>query len=83
MPTRDIAGEPQPPCAWRWTRKVAGKTVSHGLPPGKAEKMKKTIANQWALDKIIDERREITQKLILEAPETAPDANHRNRPKIA
>jgi hypothetical protein len=45
--------------------------------------MKKTIANQWALDKIIDERREITQKLILEAPETAPDANHRNRPKIA
>lgn len=59
---------PQPPRAWRWTRKVGGKTVSLGLTPGKAEKMKQAIANQRALDKIIDEMREITQKLILQTP---------------
>ena len=63
---------PQPPRAWRWTRKVAGKTVSLGLTPGKAEKMKAAIANQRAMDQIIDEMREITQKLILESPETVP-----------
>jgi hypothetical protein len=30
--------------------------------------MKKAIANQKVMDKIIDEMREITQKLILESP---------------
>lgn len=72
---------PQPPRAWRWTRKVDGKTVSLGLPPEKAEKMKRAIANQRALDKIIDEMREITQKLILETPETTPVSYPRNHPK--
>jgi hypothetical protein len=62
---------PQPPRAWRWTRKVRGKTVSLGLTPGKAEKMKQAIANHRLLDKIIEEMREITQKMILETPETA------------
>jgi hypothetical protein len=74
---------PQPPRAWRWTRKVGGKTVSLGLTPGKADKMKQAIANHRALDKIIDEMREITQKLILETPETATIPNPRNRPKAA
>lgn len=74
---------PQPPRAWRWTRKVGGKTVSLGLPPEKAEKMKRAIANQRALDKIIDEMREITQKLILETPEPTPISYPRNHPKTA
>ena len=43
--------------------------------------MKQAIANHRALDKIIDEMREITQKLILEAQETAPISTPRNRPK--
>lgn len=72
---------PQPPRAWRWTRKVGGKTVSLGLTPGKAEKMKQAIANQRALDKIIDEMREITQKLILQTPENAPNSRRGNHPK--
>ena len=72
---------PQPPRAWRWTRKVGGKTVSLGLTPGKAEKMKLAIANDRALDKIIDEMRAITQKLILETPETTPISKRRNHPK--
>lgn len=74
---------PQPPRAWRWTRKVGGKTVSLGLSPGKAEKMKQAIANHRALDKIIDEMREITQKLILETPETVPISRCGNHPKTA
>ena len=72
---------PQPPRAWRWTRKVRGKTVSVGLTPDRAEKMKQAIANHRALEKVIDEMRVITQKLILEAPETAPISTTRNHPK--
>ena len=74
---------PQPPRAWRWTRKISGKTVSLGLTPAKAEKMKKAIANHRILDEIIEEMREITQKLILETPETAPVPKRANRPKTA
>lgn len=74
---------PQPPKAWRWTRKVRGKTVSLGLTPEKAEKMKQAIANHRALDTIIDEMREITQKLILGSPETTDNSRAANRPKTA
>ena len=72
---------PQPPRAWRWTRKVQAKTVTRGLSPSQAEKMKQAIANHRALDKIIDEMREITQKLILETPENTPISRNRNHPK--
>lgn len=43
--------------------------------------MKQAIANHRALDKIIDEMREITQKLILETPENTPISRSRNHPK--
>lgn len=59
---------PQPPGAWRWTRKVRGKTVTKGLTAEKAQKMKEAIVNQRTMDGLIDEMREITQKLILESP---------------
>ncbi len=74
---------PQPPSAWRWTRKVRGKTVSLGLSPEKAQKMKQAIANHRALDKIIDEMREITQKLILETPENTQTLASKKHPKTA
>ena len=74
---------PQPPRAWRWTRKVRGKTVTLGLSPEKAHKMKEAIANHRALDKIIDEMREITQKLILESPENTQGLKPKNHPKTA
>jgi len=74
---------PQPPGAWRWTRKVRGKTVSLGLTPDKAGKMKQAIANHRELDKIIDEMREITQKLILQTPENDPVPRPEKRPKPA
>jgi len=60
---------PQAPWAWMWTRKVRGKTTTRGLTAEKAKKMELAISNQRAMDKIIDEMREITQKVILETPE--------------
>ncbi|HLB32697.1 MAG TPA: DUF6788 family protein [Chthoniobacterales bacterium] len=72
---------PQLPKAWRWTRKVRGKTVTLGLTPGKAQKMKQAIANHRAMDKIIDEMREISQKLILETPENTQVFELENHPK--
>lgn len=74
---------PQPPNAWRWTRKVRGKTVTLGLSPSKAAEMKEAIANQRAMDQIIDEMRLITQKLILESPENTPIPRDGHRPKSA
>jgi hypothetical protein len=58
----------QPPSAWRWTRKVSGKTVSRGLSAEQAELMKEAINNQRKLDEIIDELREASQKLIFAMP---------------
>jgi hypothetical protein len=72
---------PQPPRAWRWTRKVRGKTVTLGLSPEKARQMKQAIANYRILETIIEEMREITQKLILNAPETTRVPQRTNRPK--
>jgi hypothetical protein len=74
---------PQPPAAWRWTRKVAGKTVTRGLSNQKAQKMLQAIANQRDMDKIIDEMREITQKLILESPDLPQISVRKNPPKSA
>ncbi len=72
---------PQAPRAWRWTRKVAGKTVSVGLTPAKAQRMKRAIANHRALEKIIIEMREITQKLILGTPDSPPNPAKQSLPK--
>ena len=70
---------PAPPGAWRWTRKVHAKTVSVALSAAQAALMKEAIANQRALDQVIDEMREITQKLILHA---TPDVSRRPQSKI-
>jgi hypothetical protein len=72
---------PQAPRAWRWTRKVTGKTVSLGLTPAQAHRMKAAIANHRTLEKIIIEMREITQKLILGTPETSPTSPKQSPPK--
>jgi hypothetical protein len=74
---------PQPPNSWRWTRKVRAKTVSRGLSATQAALMRQAIQNQRQLDEIIDELREITQKLILATPEPAPNAAQRTRPKTS
>ncbi len=72
---------PQPPRAWRWTRKVAGKTVTVGLSPLKAQRMKLAIANHRKLEKNVTEMREITQKLILRTPDPSPIPKREPPPK--
>lgn len=74
---------PQPPNAWRWTRKVRAKTVTRGLSASKAAQMKEAIDNQRTMDQIIDEMRLITQKLILESPENTPIPESGRRPKTS
>ena len=73
---------PQPPGAWRWTRKVCAKTLSVGLSPERALKMQRAIANHRELEKIIAEMREITQKLILQSPETLQVPKPAAHPKL-
>ena len=70
---------PQPPAAWRWTRKVSGKTVSRGLSAEQADLMKQAISNQRKMDAIIDEMRALTQKAIFALPRKSqkrPPAKH-------
>ena len=72
----------QPPSAWRWTRKVSGKTVSRGLSPEQADLMKQAITNQRKMDAIIDEMRNLSQKIILALPRKSMIRTTANRPKL-
>jgi hypothetical protein len=73
---------PQPPSAWRWTRKVSGKTVSRGLSAEQADLMKQAITNQRKMDVIIDEMRNLSQKIILALPRKSMIRTTANRPKL-
>jgi hypothetical protein len=70
----------QPPSAWRWTRKVSGKTVSRGLSAEQAVLMKQAITNQRKMDAIIDEMRNLSQKIILALPRKSMIRTTANRP---
>jgi hypothetical protein len=72
----------QPPSAWRWTRKVSGKTVSRGLSAEQAVLMKQAITNQRKMDAIIDEMRNLSQKIILALPRKSIIRTTTNRPKL-
>jgi hypothetical protein len=67
--------------AYIWTRKVRGKTVTRGLSAEKALQMKQAIANYRELEAMISEMREITQNLILNAPEIPSESGARKHPK--
>ena len=72
---------PQSPTAWRWTRKVLGKTVSRGLSAEQAALMKQAISNQRKMDAIIDEMRALTQKLIFALPQKSQSCTTEKHPK--
>ena len=72
----------QPPSAWRWTRKVSGKTVSRGLSAEQAVLMKQAITNQRKMDAIIDEMRNLSQKIILALPRKSMIRTTANRPNL-
>ena len=67
--------------AYIWTRKVRGKTVTRGLSSEKALQMKQVIANYRELEAMISEMREITQNLILNAPEIPSKPGAHKHPK--
>jgi hypothetical protein len=71
----------KPPSAWRWTRKVSGKTVSRGLNSEQAALMKEAISNQRKLDAIIDEMRAVSQKIIFAMPRKPQSSTPAKRPK--
>lgn len=73
----------QPPGAWRWTRKVKGKTVSVGLSAQQAGLMNQAIVNQRRMDMLIDEMRQITQQLILQGQKNAAPGGYSQNPKAA
>ena len=57
--------------------------VGLGVSVEKAHKMKEAIAKHCDLYKIIDEMREITEKLIRESPENTQDLKPKHHPKNA
>jgi len=73
----------QPPSAWRWTRKVSGKTVSRGLSAEQAALMKQAIANQRKMDGIIDELRALSQELVFALPGNSRKSDGEKNPKSA
>jgi hypothetical protein len=74
---------PQPPSAWMWTRKLKGKTVTRGLSGDQAQKMKQAIANYREFEAIVHEMREITQNLILHAPNPSNSTQRSKHPKTS
>jgi hypothetical protein len=71
----------QPPSAWRWTRKVSGKTVSRGLSSQQADLMNQAITNQRRMDAIIDEMRALSQKIIFALPRKPQSRTPAKHPK--
>ncbi len=72
---------PKSPSSWIWTRKLKGKTVTRTLSDPRAQKMKQAIANYREFEAIVHELREITQHLILHAPDPTDSTLPRKRPK--
>lgn len=54
-----------------------------GLSPEKAQKMKQALTNHRALERLIEEMREIAQKLLIHTPETPPEISALKHPKAA
>jgi hypothetical protein len=55
------------PGAWRWTRKVKAKTVTVALSNEQAHAFRLAIAQHRRLEKLIDEMRALSQRILLES----------------
>jgi len=69
---------PQPPHAWRLTRKVKAKTVSLALTADQALLYKEAIANHRLLEEILREMRVISDEVL---QKSLPGVQKRSRPK--
>ncbi|MBA2705834.1 MAG: hypothetical protein H0U60_18510 [Blastocatellia bacterium] len=69
---------PQPPRAWRLTRKVHAKTVSVALSEQQAALYQQAIANQRKLESILRQMRELSKQVLLKS---VPGVKKRRRQK--
>ena len=72
---------PQPPRAWRLTRKVHAKTVSVALSEQQAALYKQAIANQRKLEKILRQMRELSKQVLLNSVPGVKKRQPAKRPK--
>ena len=68
---------PQPPKAWRMTRKVKAKTVSLALSPEQAALYQEAIANQRKLEDILRRMRALSDQAL---QGSVPGVTKRRRP---
>jgi len=69
---------PQPPRAWRLTRKVHAKTVSMALSEQQAALFKQAIANQRKLESLLRKMRALSKQVLLKS---VPGVKKRPRQK--
>jgi hypothetical protein len=68
---------PNPPRAWRLTRKVQGKTVTLALSAGQAQAFAQAIANHRRLEELLQQMRQLSEVALLGS---APGVKKRPRP---
>jgi len=72
---------PQPPRAWRLTRKLKAKTISLALSPPQASLYKEAIANQRKLESILREMRELSELALQKSVPGVKKRRRRQHPK--
>ena len=68
---------PNPPRAWRLTRKVQGKTVTLALSAAQADAFRQAIANHRRLEELLQQMRQLSEIALLGS---APGVKKRPRP---
>ena len=71
-----------PPHAWRWTRKVYAKTVTVALSESQAELYRQAIANHRRLEKLLNEMRDLSQKVLSGSVPGVRRRPRKNDPKL-
>lgn len=74
---------PQPPRAWRLTRKVSAKTVSLALSAPQADLYKQAIANHRKLETILSQMRELSEEALQKSVPGVRKRPRRKHPKPA
>ncbi len=72
---------PQPPHAWRVTRKVRAKTVSLAVSEEQAPLYKEAIANHRRLEAVLREMRAISEEFLQTSVPGVQKRTRRIRPK--
>jgi hypothetical protein len=72
---------PQPPRAWRLTRKVKAKTVSIALSEQQVPLYKAAIADHRKLEAILQQMREISDRVLQQSVPGSESAAEKNIPK--